>query len=133
MIWDRIREWFNDVRERRRTIDDFNRNARIAFSSGVIGVLFHAEESSGDPNFRHPFSKIWLSAFTVKSTAGRGLSKDEILYIGRVILNDTALTRKMYYLGWDTLKVADPIGGIQAKWAIKDFVDFTFQLPDSRH
>ena len=130
MIWDRIREWFRDVVERRRTLDDFNANARADFQSGAVGVLFHAEESPGDPAFRHPHSKIILSAFTVKSTAGRALTKDELLYIGRVILNDTGLTRKLYYLGWDTLRVEDPIGSFRVRWAIKDYVKFTYEIKD---
>ncbi len=128
MIWDRIRQWFKDVVERRRTIDDFNQSARNAFQCGAVGVLFKAEETMGDPNFRHPYSKILLSSFTIKSDAGRTLSRDEMLYIGSVILNDTALTRKLYYLGWDTLRVEDPVGKIRVKWPIKDFVDFTYQI-----
>lgn len=128
MIWDKIRQWFKDVIERRRTLDDFNDNARAAFQSGSIGVLFHADESMGDAEFRHPYSKIFLSAFTIKSTAGRKLTKEELLYIGKVILNDTCLTRKLYYLGWDTLRIEDPIGGVRVKWAIKDFVNFTYEI-----
>lgn len=128
MIWDRIRQWFKDVIERRRTLDEFNDNARAAFQDGVIGVLFHADESLGDAEFRHPYSKILLSAFTIKSTAGRKLTKEELLYIGKVILNDTGLTRKLYYLGWDTLRIEDPIGGVRVKWAIKDFVNFTYEI-----
>lgn len=132
MIWDKIRQWFKDVIERRRTIDEFNENARAAFQSGSIGVLFRAEETSGDPEFRHPYSKFLLTAFTIKSTAGRKLTKDELLYIGRVILNDTGLTRKLYYLGWDTLRVEDPIGGVRVKWAVKDFVHFTYEIEGKR-
>ena len=128
MIWDKIRQWFKNLIERQKTIDEFNDNAKTAFISGAIGVLFHAEESSGDSAFRHPYSKIFLSAFTIKSTAGRKLTKEELLYIGRVILNDTGLTRKLYYLGWDTLRIEDPIGGVRVKWAIKDFVKFTYEI-----
>ena len=133
MIWDRIRQWFKDVAERRRTIDEFNENARAAFQSGSIGVLFRAEESGGEPDYRHPYSKFFLSAFTIKSSAGRGLTKEEMLYIGKVILNDTGLTRKLYYLGWDTLRVEDPIGGVRVKWAIKDFVNFTYEIENRRY
>lgn len=128
MIWDRIRQWFKDVIERRRTIDTFNSYAREAFQNGSMPVLFHAEESAGDPEFRHPFSKIWMTSFTIKASAGRGLTKDEMLYIGGFILRDVGLTRKLYYLGWDTLRVEDPIGGIRVRWAIKDFVQQQFEL-----
>ncbi len=128
MIWDRIRQWCKKLIERQKTIDEFNDNAKAAFIGGAIGVLFHAEEASGDSAFRHPYSKILLSAFTIKSTAGRKLTKEELLYIGRVILNDTSLTRKLYYLGWDTLRIEDPIGGVRVKWAIKDFVKFTYEI-----
>jgi len=128
MIWDRIRQWFKTVIERQRTLDEFNESAKAAFINDGIGVLFRADEASGESDFRHPYSKFLLSAFRVKSTAGRKLTKDELLYIGRVILNDTSLTRKLYYLGWDTLRVEDPIGGVRVKWAIKDFVNFTYEL-----
>ena len=122
MIWDRIRSWFRDVIERRRTIEEFNQNARDCFANRILNVLLKATETAGDAANRHPFSRILLSSFTITSQSGRKLTRDEMIYIGKVILNDTALVRKLYYLGWDTLTVQDPVGSIRVKWAIKDFV-----------
>ena len=128
MIWDLVRQWFKNVIERSKTLDEFNDSAKKAFRCGDTGVLFFAYESAGDVEFRHPYSKIFLSAFTIKSTAGRKLTKEELLHIGKVVLNDTELSRKLYYLGWDTLRIIDPIGGVSVKWAIKDFVKFTYEI-----
>lgn len=132
MIWDRIIQWFRDIAERRKTFEEFNANAREAFRCGELGVLFEARETSGDPTYRHPFSKLFLSSFTIRSTAGRPLTKDEMLYFGKVVLHDTSFTRKLYYLGWDTLRVDDPIGKLSVKWAIKDYVKFTAEIDNGR-
>lgn len=128
MIWDRIIQWFRDVAERRRTFEEFNSNARDAFRSGELNVLFEARETSGEPEFKHPYSKMFLSAFTIRSTAGRPLTKEEMLYFGKVVFADKPFTRKLYYLGWDTLRVEDPIGKLSVKWAIKNYVNFTAEI-----
>ena len=128
MIFDKVLQWFRDVQERKRTINEFNENAKMAFQTGEVDILFRADETAGVPEYRHPQSKIWLSGFRIKSDTGRTLTRDEILYMGRVILNDENLTRRLYCLGWDTLYVVDLQGGITAQWAIKDFVRFTYQL-----
>ena len=132
MVWDKIIQWFKDIAERRKTIAEFNENARRAFQYGEINILFEARETNGDPNFKHPHSKFLLSAFTIRSTAGRPLTKEEMLFFGRVVFSDVVFTRKLYYLGWDTLSIEDPIGKIRVKWAIKDYVKFTGEI-DGEH
>ena len=76
----------------------------------------------GDPNYRHECSSLLLkTGFCIKATAGRALTKDEMLYIGTVVLTNQSLTRRLFVLGYDTLIIEDIIGEKSVKWAIKDF------------
>ena len=92
-FWNRIIDWFRDLSERNRLINEF-----------------------------------LPTGFCIKATAGRSLTKDEMLYIGSVILTNEPLTRRLFILGWDTLIVEDIIGGKQVKWAIKDFTNMGYLL-----
>ncbi len=129
MIWDKIISWFRDRRERIRFINEFNENAKEAFITGAFGVLLTAFQTPGENANRHKHSNFLMpGGFAIKVDMGRNLSKDEMLYIGQVILNDNSTVRKLYFLGWDTLRVIDLNGRLSVKWAIKDFVAFTHEL-----
>ncbi|MBP3419091.1 MAG: hypothetical protein J6K74_00665 [Marinifilaceae bacterium] len=105
-FWNRIINWFRDLSARDRLINDFNRSAREAFTQLSVGTLLEARTKRGDANFRHECSSFLLpTGFCIRATNGIPLTKDEILYIGTVILTNEALVRKLFMLGWDTLYV----------------------------
>jgi hypothetical protein len=113
-------EWFGEMAERYRLVKDFNRAAKNSFVSGVAPTLLEAKITRGDSNYRHAFSK-WMSAgFRIKALSGRTLEKSELIEIGKVVLDNEVLTRKLISLGWDTLEVHANQGYNGAKWALKD-------------
>ena len=123
MIWNKIVNWFKDLFERNNLIRDFNNSAKESFTGLTVPTLLEARITKGDPNYKHECSKIFFSGFRVKVIAGRPLTKDEMLYIGRVILNNSQLVRRLFVLGWDTLEIEDTTGQKGVKWAIKDFTN----------
>lgn len=130
MIWNRIVQWFRDLSERERLINEFNISARVAFTQLTVGTLLEARSKSGFRDFRHECSSFLLpTGFCIRATKGVPLTKDEILYIGTVILTNETLVRRLFVLGWDTLYIEDIVGNKQAKWAIKDFANIGLMLP----
>ena len=118
-----IVEWFGDLTERYRLIRDFNRAAKMSFISGIAPTLLEAKITMGESAYRHEFSKWLAGGFRIKALAGRPLSKSELIELGRVVLDNKELVRKLVSLGWDTLEVHSNEGYNGAKWALKDHAD----------
>ena len=78
--------------------------------------------SKGDSAFKHQFSSWLNSGFRIQVFTGRVLTRAEIITIGKVILSDETLVRKLVILGWDTLEVHGDKGTYGCKWQLKDFI-----------
>lgn len=104
-------------------MEEWNNNAREAFILGAVPSLLEVSTSIGNSDYRHPLSKIFLSGFRIKVKSGRSLTKDELLSIGRIILHNTELVRKIIVLGWDTLEIYDFVSKNGFQWAFKDFMN----------
>ena len=115
-----ITEWFGEMTERYRLVKDFNRAAKNSFINGFAQTLLEAKITKGDSTYKHAFSKWRAGGFRIKALSGRTLEKSELLEIGRVVLDNESLTRKMISLGWDTLEVHANHGYNGTKWALKD-------------
>ena len=122
MIWDKICNWFRTLSERRKLMNDWNDNAREAFVAGVVPSLLEASTSMGNSNYRHIMSKWMMSGFRINIKGGRPLTKEDMLAIGRIILNNNQLVRRIVVLGWDTLEVYDTVNHKGLQWALKDFM-----------
>lgn len=110
-FWDRIINWFKDLSERERLINAFSRSARESFTGLSVSTLLEAMSKKGDPDYRHECSSLLLkTGFCIKATAGHLLTKEEMLYIGAVILSNQSLTRRLFILGYDTLIIEDIVG-----------------------
>lgn len=132
-FWNRIIDWFKDLSERERLINDFNKSARSSFTQLSVSTLLEAMSKKGDPAYRHECSSLlFKTGFCIKAISGRALTKEEMLYIGLVILQNQALSRRLFVLGWDTLIIEDLVGKKMVKWAIKDFTNIGFLL-DGRY
>ncbi|RED42928.1 hypothetical protein DFQ10_107113 [Winogradskyella eximia] len=118
-----IKDWFGEVTERYRLIKDFNRAAKYAFIQGESPTLLEAKITKGDSLYKHAFSKWMASGFRIRALTGRPLEKSELIEIGRVILDNEELTRKLITLGWDTLEVHSNGGFNGAKWPLKEFAN----------
>ncbi len=117
-----IIEWFGDRSERNKLVRSFNNSGRDAFVSGIVPTLLKASISKGDSSYKHQFSD-WINAgFRIQAFTGQVLSKNEIMQIGQVILNNNSLVRKLVTLGFDTLEIHGDAGKFGCKWQLKDYL-----------
>lgn len=121
-IWNNVLDWFEDKNERNQLIRAFNNSAKMAFISGQAPTLLKCSISRGDKSYKHQFSSWLSSGFRIEAFTGRILKKEELVFIGQVILNDDILIRKLVVLGFDTLEVQGDKGIYGCKWQIKDFL-----------
>ena len=115
-----VKEWFGEMSERYLLVKDFNKAAKSSFIVGVAPTLLEAKITKGDADYKHAFSKWRGGGFRIKTLSGRILEKRELIEIGKVVLDNENLTRKLISLGWDTLEVHSNEGYNGVKWALKD-------------
>ena len=108
--------------ERRKLMNEWNENARTAYITGTVPSLLEASTSVGNSNYRHEMSKYFMSGFRIKVKSGRTLTKEELVAIGRIILYNNQLVRRIVVLGWDTLEVYDSASRKGCQWAFKEFM-----------
>ncbi len=121
-MWYRLLEWFSEAKERANLQRDFNRAAKQAFINGDADTLLEARTTIGSSDFRHEFSRFMQGGFRIKALSGRSLTKDELVNIGKVVLDNEVLVRKLVAFGWDTLEVHDNAGFNGCKWALKKYI-----------
>lgn len=132
---DRFIKWFRDSAERRRFINEFNANARGAFQSLSVDTLLEAKACSGnsDSSYRHELSApVIFSGIAIEAKAGTQIPVDDIILIGKIILSNQVLVRKMFMLHWDTLIVRDTRTGKFVDWRIRDFMSFGGLIDERR-
>ena len=132
---DRFIKWFRDSAERRRFINEFNANARDAFQSLSVDTLMEAKACSGnsDSSYRHELSApVIFSGIAIEAKAGTEIPVDDIILIGKIILSNQVLVRRMFILHWDTLIVRDTRTGKFVDWRIRDFMNFGGLLDERR-
>lgn len=125
-MWHKIIEivdWFGEMTERYKLIRDFNKAGKNAFIAGIAPTLLEAKITNGDSNYRHQFSKFLGGGFRIKALSGRPLKREEMIEIGKVILDNKELVRKLVALGWDTMEVHDNSGFNGCKWPLKDYAN----------
>ena len=113
-----------DAAERRRFINEFNANALNGFNSSLVDTFYVTTTCEGNPAFRHNLSApSVVSGLIVSAKGGRTLTVDEVLLLGKIILGNQMIVRRMYVLHWDTLIIYGGTGK-SVSWAIKDFLNF---------
>jgi nicotinamidase-related amidase len=123
--WNFIIEWFQDYGERSKLVRDFNSASKKAFLGGLVPTLLKASVSRGDKSYKHQFSHWLNSGFRIQAFQGRQLSRDELVQIGKVILADDVLIRKLVVLGFDTLEICGDVGSYGCKWQLRDHLQLT--------
>ena len=121
-IWNNIIDWFRDRSQRAKLIRSFNESARTSFISGIAPTLLKASISKGERAYKHQFSDWLNTGFRIQAMTGRELSKGELLQIGKVILSDDVLVRRLVVLGWDTLEIHGDAGRYGLRWQLKDYI-----------
>lgn len=132
---DRFIKWFRNSAERRRFINEFNANARDAFQSLSVDTLMEAKACSGnsDSSYRHELSApVIFSGIAIEAKAGTEIPIDDIILIGKIILSNQVLVRRMFVLHWDTLIVRDIRTDKFVDWRIRDFMSFGGLLNERR-
>ena len=132
---DRFIKWFRDSAERKRFINEFNANARGAFQSLSVDTLLEAKACSGnsDSSYRHELSAPFMfSGIAIEAKAGTEIPVEDIILIGKIILSNQVLVRRMFVLHWDTLIVRDTRTGKFVDWRIRDFMSFGGLLNERR-
>jgi len=120
--WNNIIEWFRDRSERAKLVRSFNDSARNAFVSGIAPTLLKSSISKGESSYKHQFSNWLNTGFRIQAFTGRILSKEELIHIGKVILDDSVLVRRLIVLGWDTLEIHGDSGLFGCRWQLKDYI-----------
>ncbi|MFZ9956970.1 MAG: hypothetical protein ACO3E1_12740 [Flavobacteriales bacterium] len=120
--WNNILAWFRDRSERAKLVRSFNESARSAFVDGIAPTLLKASISKGESAYKHQFSNWLNTGFRIQAFTGRVLSKDELIHIGKVILDDSVLVRRLIVLGWDTLEIHGDAGQYGCRWQLKDYI-----------
>jgi hypothetical protein len=120
--WNNIIDWFRDRSERAKLIRSFNESAKNAFIDGIAPTLLKSDISRGESSYKHQFSNWLNTGFRIQAFTGRVLSKEELIKIGNVILEDSILVRKLIVLGWDTLEIHGDKGSYGCRWQLKDFI-----------
>lgn len=127
-----IADWFGEMAERYRLVRDFNKAGKNSFIAGKAPTLLEAKITSGDSAFRHAFSKFFGGGFRIKALSGRPLERGELIEIGKVVLDNEELVRKLIALGWDTLEVHDNKGFNGLKWALKEYANIGGYLKSNK-
>ena len=120
-----IIDWFGEIKERYQLVRNFNKAAQSAFIAGATPTLLESKITKGDSSYRHSFSKFLGGGFRIKALSGRPLDKSEMIEIGRIVLDNEQLVRKLITLGWDTLEIHDNKGFNGCKWPLKDFANLS--------
>lgn len=118
-----VMDWFGEMSERYKLVRDFNRAAKNSFIAGKAPTLLETKITSGESSYRHAFSKWLGGGFRIKALSGRPLQRAEMIEIGKVVLDNEELVRKLIALGWDTLEVHDNQGFNGLKWALKNYAN----------
>ena len=121
-VWNNIASWFRDRSESNKLVRSFNDSARESFIAGKAPTLLKASISKGERSYKHQFSNWLYTGFRIQAFSGKQLSREEIIHIGKVILNDELLIRKLVVLGWDTLETHGDAGAYGCKWQLKDYL-----------
>lgn len=80
---------------------------------------------NSDNTYRHELSApVIVSGICIEANVGKQISAEDIVMIGRIILSDQILVRRMFVLHWDTLIVRDSRTGKFVDWRIRDFLNF---------
>ncbi len=120
--WNNIIDWFRDRSERAKLVRSFNDSAKNSFVAGIAPTLLKASISKGESSYKHQFSNWLNSGYRIQAFTGRVLTKNELIHIGTVILDDSVLVRRLIVLGFDTLEIHGDAGTYGCRWQLKDYI-----------
>jgi hypothetical protein len=120
-IWNRIKEWWYDARDRNDYLASFNSDFKQAYRLGQFPVLLKASICSGHPDYASSFSyrAIGFSRSGIKidalGTNNFFMNVHMANMLALVILSNDRMCRDLLSLGFDTLWVG------QFSWKLQNF------------
>ena len=117
-------DWFGDFRKRIKIISDFNKASEKAWETGKAPYLLKARFTGGEKANKHANSSFLGSGFAIRAFTLNPLPANELKEIGRIIVDNQELVRRLVSLGWDTLYIDDSKGENGCVWALKDYANF---------
>lgn len=120
--WDCISSWFQNVKDRKVVVREFNNAAQSSYIDGLVPYQLKSIISKGNKEYKHSTSAWLNSGFRIIVMTDNLLSDAELNMIGLSVLADSKIVRFLITQGWDTLEVINinEESGIQwelAKWA----------------
>lgn len=111
-IWNSIRNWYLDTKDRSNYIRDLNYNFKSSYQQGIFPIYLKVSVCAGHPDFRNQFSRRFLgvsrsgiSINALGQTYFVSVRQAEALAI--VILSDQQKVRNLLSMGFDSLRVGD--------------------------
>ena len=112
-IWNKIKNWWYDTKDRNQWIRSFNMDFKRSYLNGEFPVLIKVIVRSGHSDFRSQFSRryLFVSRSGIKLQA-MGIT-DYFVHekfagaLALVVLSNDRLCRNLLSLGFDTLWVGD--------------------------
>jgi hypothetical protein len=121
--WNKIVDWFRDKNDRNNLLRYFNDSAKMAFVSGIVPTYLKSKISKGNSKYKHRFSHFFNTGFRVEILSGQSLTKNELQFIGEVILNDNKLVRQLVVLGFDTLELHGERDSYGLQWQLVSYME----------
>jgi hypothetical protein len=112
-IWELIKEWWYDTRDREDYLKSFNLDFKNAFRKGHFPILLRTHVCSGHPDYSSSFSRSFLGfsrsgiKIETMNSSSFFLNKHVASTLALVILSNDRMCRDLLSLGFDTLWVGD--------------------------
>ena len=124
-VWDNIRNWWYDTKDRHEWIRSFNMDFKRAYLNASFPILIKVTITKGHPDYQSQFSRrfLFVSRSGIKLDAmgvsNYFMNRNVATVLAIVILSNDRMCRDLLSLGFDTLWVGD------YAWKLENF-----SLPD---
>lgn len=110
--------------ERMRIINQMNRAFKEYFTSGETGRLCKVSISSGQTEYAHEMSALWLrSGFKISIENDLNLSDYEINDLAQYVTENSQFVRQLMAMGFDTLIIKGKTSGKSKNYALKRYAN----------
>lgn len=110
--------------ERMRIISQMNAAFKEYFMSGEFSRMCKVSISSGQSEYAHEMSSIWLrSGFKITIENDLSLKESEIIELSTYVTDNAAFVRQLMAMGFDTLLIKGKTGGITRTFALKKYAN----------
>ena len=120
-MWNKLTNFF-EADELKIVLSHFNDESRISFIKKETSVLVEAKTSFGCADFKYTFTRFLASGFRLTTLSPIPLKREDIIEIGRGVLENEEFVRRLVALRLDTLEVHDQVGEQANKWQLEKYL-----------